>query len=77
MIIDELTFTLLKKVDQYSIYYCIPSTQSGIKCGMERTCMFVMRNKEIVFIPKNYRSQHQALIQCEDFIQEEVKDDSM
>lgn len=73
---DELTFTLLKKVDQYGIYYCVPSTQCRLKCGMDRSCMFVMRCDEIVFIPRNYRSQYQAIIQCENFIENEMQNDN-
>lgn len=70
---NELTFSLLKETNQYGIYYCVPEAQRRIKCGIGRSCMFVMHRDEIVFIPQNYRSQYHALVQCEDFIQSKVK----
>lgn len=69
---NKLVFNLLKAFDNYSIYYCIPMEQRKVKCGMGQTCMFVMRGDEIVFVPKNFRSQYQALTQCENFIESEI-----
>lgn len=69
---NKLIFNFLKTIGDYSIYYCIPMEQRKLKCGMGRTCMFVMIGDEIVFVPKNFRSQYQALTQCENFIDSEI-----
>lgn len=38
----HLTFTLLKSIQGYEIYYCVPEMQRKVHCGIVRTSMFVM-----------------------------------
>lgn len=73
---DKLTFTLIKEINGYKIYYAVPEEQRKIHIGLARTAMFVMYADQIVFIPtENMRSQFSMEIECENWINQQVEKD--
>lgn len=74
--IQTLEFRLSERIRGYEIYYAVPNSQRKTHTGLSgRTAMFVMKGDEIVFIPKNYRSQYQARNQCSNWIEEQLKEE--
>ena len=70
---DKLTFTKIKDIAGYKIYYAIPETQRKQHINLSRTAMFVMYADQIVYIPtKNMRSQSSMEIECENWINQQL-----
>lgn len=70
---DKLTFTKIKDIAGYTIYYAISEEQRKLHINLSRTAMFVMYADQIVFIPtKNMRSQFHMKIECENWITEQL-----
>lgn len=63
----EIIFKLLSEDNGYSIYYAIP--YGPIKLGNEKTIMFVIKDNEIVYIPKYVNSQFRMKQACDEFIE--------
>lgn len=71
---DILTFTKIKDIAGYEIYYAVPEEQRKIHIELARTAMFVMYADQIVFIPtKNMRSQFHMKIECENWINQQIE----
>lgn len=71
---EQLTFQLIKTIEGYSIYYGDINSQRsiGLHVGRSQQTFFVLAGNEIVFSPTSYRSQWQAITQCEQFIQQQL-----
>jgi len=73
---DKLTFTKIKDIAGYEIYYAIPEQQRKLHINLSKTAMFVMYADQIVFIPtKNMRSQFDMKIECENWINQQIEKD--
>lgn len=73
---ENITFTKIKDIAGYKIYYAVPGEQRKIHIGLARTAMLVMYADQIVFIPtKNMRSQLSMKIECENWINQQVEED--
>lgn len=71
---DNLTFTKIKDIAGYKIYYAVPDSQRKLHINLSRTAMFVMYADQIVFIPtKNMRSQFHMKIECENWINQQIE----
>ena len=71
---DNITFTKIKDIAGYEIYYAIPEQQRKLHINLSRTAMFVMYADQIVFIPtKNMRSQFHMKIECENWINQQIE----
>ena len=63
----EIIFKLLSEDNEYNIYYAIP--YGSIKLGNEKTIMFVIKDNEIVYVPKYVNSQFKMKQACDEFIE--------
>ena len=73
---ENITFTKIKDIAGYTIYYAIPEQQRKIHINLSRTTMFVMYADQIVFIPtKNMRSKFSMEIECENWINQQIEKD--
>ena len=73
---ENITFTKIKDIAGYEIYYAIPEEQWKMHINLSRTAMFVMYADQIVFIPtKNMRSQLSMKMECENWINQQVEKD--
>lgn len=64
----EIIFKLLSEDNGYNIYYAIP--YGYIKLGNEKTIMFVIKDNEIVYVPKYVNSQFKMKQACDEYIEE-------
>ena len=67
----SLTFKMIDKKDNYEIYYTVVS--HSIKTGNEKTIIFVLKDDEIVFVPKYIHNQFKMKQACNDFIEKELE----
>ena len=63
----DLIFNLLSENNGYSIYYAIP--RHNLDIGNSKTMMFVMKDDEIVYVPKYVNSQFRMKQACDEFIE--------
>ena len=63
----DLIFNLLSENNSYSIYYAIP--RHNLDIGNSKTMMFVMKDDEIVYVPKYVNSQFRMKQACDEFIE--------
>lgn len=63
----DLIFKLLSENNGYAIYYAIP--RHNLDIGNSKTMMFVVKDDEIVFIPKYVSSQFKMKKECDDYIE--------
>lgn len=66
-----LIFKIIDKKDGYEIYYTVVS--HSIKTGNEKVIMFVLKDDEIVYVPKYIYNQFKMKQACDDFIEKELK----
>lgn len=67
----SLTFKMIDKKDNYEIYYTVVS--HSIKTGNEKAIIFVLKDDEIVFVPKYIHNQFKMKQACNDFIEKELE----
>ena len=63
----DLIFNLLSENNGYSIYYAIP--RHNLDIGNSKTIMFVMKDDEIVYVPKYVNNQFRMKQACDEFIE--------
>ena len=63
----DLIFNLLSENNGYSIYYAVP--RHNLDIGNSKTMMFVMKDDEIVYVPKYVNSQFRMKQACDEFIE--------
>ena len=63
----DLIFNLLSEDDGYAIYYVIP--RHNLDIGNSKTMIFVMKDDEIVYVPKYVNSQFRMKQACDEFIE--------
>lgn len=66
-----LTFTRINEKEGYEIYYTTAS--HPIKTGNEKGIMFVMKDDEIVYVPKYIHNQFKMKRACDDFVEKELE----
>lgn len=68
---QRLIFDLLSEKEGYKVYYTIPKHKLDI--GINETIMFVIKNDEIVYVPKYVNSQFKMKRVCDKFIEKELE----
>ena len=63
----DLIFNLLSEDDGYDIYYAIP--RHNLDIGNSKTMMFVIKDNEIVYVPKYVNSQFKMKQACDEYIE--------
>lgn len=66
-----LIFKIIDKKDDYEIYYTVVSHH--IKTGNEKAIMFVLKDDEIVYVPKYIHNQFKMKQACNNFIEKELE----